>query len=99
MSIAIVILILTFIFLLAIGVPIAYSIGISVMLTLLVSVPSLAAFTTIAQRMATGLNSFALIAIPFFVLAGELMNRGGIARLLIDFAKGLEECSPVGWLM
>ncbi len=96
MSTAIIILILTFIFLLAIGVPIAFSIGLSVMFTLLVSIPSLAAFTTIAQRMATGLNSFALIAIPFFVLAGELMNRGGIARRLIDFAKSLVGMLPGG---
>ena len=96
MSTAIIILILSFIFLLAIGVPIAYSIGLSVMFTLLVSIPSLAAFTTIAQRMATGLNSFALIAIPFFVLAGELMNRVGIARRLIDFAKALVGMLPGG---
>jgi tripartite ATP-independent transporter DctM subunit len=95
-STAIIILILSFIILLAIGVPIAYSIGLSVMFTLLVSVPSMAAYTTIAQRMATGLNSFALIAIPFFVLAGELMNRGGIARRLIDFAKALVGMLPGG---
>jgi tripartite ATP-independent transporter DctM subunit len=49
----------------------------------------LPAATTIAQRMATGLDSFSLLAIPFFVLAGEIMNRGGIARRLIELAKAI----------
>ena len=83
------ILVASFIFLLSIGVPIAYSIGISGILTMLVSIDSLPAFTTFAQRMATGLDSFALLAIPFFILAGYIMNSGGIAHRLIDFAKVL----------
>src|SRR5690606_20492927 len=44
--------------------------------------------------MATGLDSFALLAIPFFILAGHTMNRGGIARRLIDFAKTLVGILP-----
>jgi len=87
--IGVLILIASFVFLLSIGVPIAYSIGISGILTMLVSIDSLPAFTTFAQRMATGLDSFALLAIPFFILAGYIMNSGGIARRLIDFAKTL----------
>jgi len=83
------ILIVSFIILLSIGVPIAYSIGISGILTMLLSIDSLPAFTTYAQRMATGLDSFALLAIPFFILAGNIMNSGGIAHRLIDFAKVL----------
>ena len=83
------ILVASFIFLLSIGVPIAYSIGISGILTMLVSIDSLPAFTTFAQRMATGLDSFALLAIPFFILAGYIMNSGGIAHRLIDYAKVL----------
>ena len=90
------VLIISFIFLLVIGVPIAYSIGLSAMFTLMVSIPQVAALTTVAQRMATGLDSFSLIAIPFFILAGELMNRGGIARRLIDFAKALVGMLPGG---
>lgn len=90
------ILVFSFLLLLAIGVPIAVSIGLSSMFTLMVSVPSIIAFTTIAQRMATGLDSFALLAIPFFVLSGQLMNRGGIARRLIDFAKVLVGGLPGG---
>ncbi|MFC2125909.1 TRAP transporter large permease [Bacteroidota bacterium] len=83
------ILIASFIVLLSIGVPIAYAIGISGILTMLVSIDSLPAFTTFAQRMATGLDSFALLAIPFFILAGNIMNSGGIAHRLIDLAKSL----------
>lgn len=90
------VLVFSFLFLLAIGVPIAVSIGLSSMFTLMISVPSIVAFTTIAQRMATGLDSFALLAIPFFVLSGQLMNRGGIARRLIDFAKVLVGGLPGG---
>lgn len=87
--VGIIVLVLSFITLLALGVPIAYSIGISGILTMLISIDSLPAFTTFAQRMATGLDSFALLAIPFFILAGNIMNRGGIAIRLIDFARVL----------
>ncbi len=90
------ILVLSFVILLGMSVPIAWSIGISALLTMLLSIDSLPAVTTIAQRMATGLDSFALLAIPFFVLAGQIMNRGGIARRLIDFAKTLVGALPGG---
>lgn len=92
----ILILVLSFVILLGLGVPIAFSIGLSAMLTMLVSIPAISSFTTIAQRMATGLDSFALLAIPFFILAGQLMNRGGIAAKLIDFAKVLVGRLPGG---
>ena len=88
------VLIISFVGLLAIGTPVAWSIAISSMLTLLVSMPMLPAFTTISQRMATGLDSFALLAIPFFILSGELMNHGGIAHRLIAFAKTLVGALP-----
>lgn len=90
------ILILTFLILIAIGVPVAWSIGISSICTMLVSISVVPAFTTVAQRMATGLDSFALLAIPFFVLAGQIMNQGGIARRLINFAKSLVGSLPGG---
>ena len=90
------ILVLSFLILLGIGVPIAWSIGLSSVLTMLVSIPALPAFTTVAQRLATGLDSFALLAIPFFILAGQIMNQGGIARRLIDFAKTLVGALPGG---
>ncbi|RLD10015.1 MAG: hypothetical protein DRI44_07160 [Chlamydiae bacterium] len=90
------ILVFSFIILLAIGVPIAFSIGISGILAMLVSINSLPAFTTFAHRMATGLDSFALLAIPFFVLAGNIMNRGGIAMRLINLARVLVGRLPGG---
>jgi tripartite ATP-independent transporter DctM subunit len=94
--IEIIVLVSTFLSLLIIGVPIAYSIGISGTITLLISIMPLPAFTTFAQRMATALDSFALLAIPFFILAGQLMNQGGIAIRLIDFAKVLVGRLPGG---
>lgn len=90
------ILVISFIILLGIGVPIAWSIGLSSLFTMLVSIPAIPAFTTIAQRMATGLDSFSLLAIPFFILAGQIMNRGGIARRLIAFARTLVGSLPGG---
>ncbi len=90
------VLVLSFILLLAIGVPIAYSIGLSATLTIIISIDLIPAFTTLSQQIATALDSFALLAIPFFILAGQLMNRGGIAVRLIDFAKVLVGRLPGG---
>jgi len=90
------VLVLSFVILLMIGVPIAFSIGISGILTMLMSIDTMPALTTYAQRMATGLDSFALLAIPFFVLAGGIMNSGGIAMRLINFARVLVGKLPAG---
>lgn len=90
------VLVLSFICLLAIGTPVAWSIAISSLLTLLVSIPLLPAVTTVSQRIGTGLDSFALLAIPLFILSGELMNKGGIAHRLIAFAKTLVGALPGG---
>jgi TRAP-type C4-dicarboxylate transport system permease large subunit len=90
------VLVLSFVVLLVIGVPIAFSIGISGILTMLMSIDTMPALTTYAQRMATGLDSFALLAIPFFVLAGGIMNSGGIAMRLINFARVLVGRLPAG---
>lgn len=92
----ILILVISFLILLAIGVPVAWSIGLACLFTLTVSMDSLMAFTTVSQRMATGLNSFSLLAIPFFILAGQIMNQGGIANRLIKFAKALIGALPGG---
>ncbi len=90
------VLVISFIVLLAIGTPVAWSIAISSVLTMLVSIPVLPAFTTVSQRIGTGLDSFALLAIPLFILSGELMNKGGIAHRLIAFAKTLVGALPGG---
>lgn len=90
------ILVFSFVTLLVIGVPIAFSIGISGILTMLVSMDFIPAVTTFSHRMATGLDSFALLAIPFFILAGNIMNSGGIAIRLINFARVLVGGIPGG---
>jgi len=94
--IPVIVLVLSFLYLLGIGTPVAWSIAISSLLTMLVSIPVMPALTTVSQRMATGLDSFALLAIPFFVLSGQLMNKGGIAHRLIAFAKTLVGALPGG---
>ena len=86
----------SFCVLLAIGVPVAFSIGISTVFVMLLSIKTIPALTTMAQRIATGLDSFTLLAIPFFILAGQLMTRGGSARRLIEFAKALLGGLPGG---
>lgn len=87
MEISILVLVLSFVILLALNVPIAISIGVSTLLTMLFTIDFEPAMMTVAQRMAGGINSFALLAIPFFILSGILMGRGGIAHRLIEFAK------------
>jgi len=95
-TISILVLFVSFIGLLAYGVPVAYAIGISTTITLVLNIAFLPAVTTASQRMTTGIDNFALLAIPFFILAGEIMNRGGIAKRLIDFAKSLIGSLPGG---
>ncbi|AOW20575.1 TRAP transporter large permease [Urechidicola croceus] len=90
------ILVLSFIILIALRVPVAWSLGISALFTILISMKSIPALTTVAQRVVTGLDSFSLLAIPFFILAGHIMNKGGIAKRLIDFAKALVGALPGG---
>lgn len=81
----------TFFFLLFLGLPVSYAIGLSSITTLVVATPIefTSGLMTIAQKMASGLDSFGLLAIPFFILAGNIMNRGGLAKRLINFAKVL----------
>ncbi|MFL2601168.1 MAG: TRAP transporter large permease [Flavobacteriaceae bacterium] len=90
------VLTISFLLFISLGTPIAWSIVISSFLSLFVSLPSIITATTIAQRMATALDSFALLAIPFFILAGQLMSNGGIAHRLIRFAKTLVGSLPGG---
>ena len=70
--------------LMAIGVPVAIALGASSLLTLFaLDIPLVVGF----QRMAASMNIFALMAIPFFVFAGDLMHRAGIAERLIRLAE------------
>ncbi|MXW73411.1 MAG: TRAP transporter large permease [Chromatiales bacterium] len=76
----------TFVVLLALGVPVAFCLGLSALATLLyLDIPLIVAF----QRMAAGIDVFALLAIPFFIFAGELMNQSGIAAKLVRLAESM----------
>ncbi len=74
--------------LLIMGTPIAISIGGASALAMAVIIPEQWMIQS-AQKMFTGINSFSLLAIPFFVLAGNIMNNGGIAIRLVNCAKML----------
>ena len=82
-GVAVSILLGVFIILLILRVPIAFSLGSSTILTALYCNLSL---LVIFQRMVDGIWSFSLLAIPFFILTGEIMGQGGISRRIIEFA-------------
>ena len=80
-----------FLFFLAIGMPVAFVLGVSAALTVIFvsDVP----ITIVSQRMFAGLDSFTIMAVPFFIFAGAVMDVGGISRRIVDFATAL-----VGWV-
>ncbi len=80
----ILVLVITFFVLLLMNAPVAVAIAVSSLLAILANGGDPG--YTVAQRMANGVDSFPLLAIPFFVFSGYLMGRGGLARRLIDFA-------------
>lgn len=86
---SLVIILTVLIALLVIGVPISYAIGISSLAAILQIVPMDVSVLTAAQRTFVGMSKFSLTAIPFFILAGNLMNQGGIAKRLVDFVLAL----------
>lgn len=73
--------------LIVLGVPVAISLGLSALITIMVAVP--VPITVVVQRMFTATDSFPLMAVPFFMLAGALMEQGGISKRLINFANSL----------
>ena len=75
------------IFFFAISVPVAISIALASIfgITFFSNLPLL----VVPQKMFTGIDSFPLMAVPFFILAGNLMTKGGISHRLVDFAKSL----------
>lgn len=81
------ILMATFAVLLLLGVPIGICIAISSLITIFLALPPDIAMFTVAQRMFSSLDSFTLLAVPFFILSGVIMNMGGIAMRLVNFAK------------
>ena len=79
----------TFALLLLIGVPIAMSLGVSTAITILISPEINLSLSVITQRIFGGLDSTSIMAIAFFVLAGNIMTKGGISRRLCDFANSI----------
>lgn len=86
---ALVIILVVLLVLLAFGVPISYAIGISSLVAIVQTMSLDVSVVTAAQRTFVGMSSFSLTAIPFFILAGNLMNQGGIAKRLVDFVNAL----------
>jgi tripartite ATP-independent transporter DctM subunit len=70
-----------------IGVPLAVSIAAAAIAAVMLVAPFDMALFTSAQKMLASLDSFSLLAVPFFILSGVIMNSGGIAVRLVDFAK------------
>jgi tripartite ATP-independent transporter DctM subunit len=95
MSAELIVLLIVFVAVLGLGVPVAVCLG----LAAIVSIASIGDVPTgflVAQRIATGIASFPLLAIPFFILSGLLMGEGGMARRLIDLAAALVGRLPGG---
>jgi len=82
-------LLIVFALMLILSVPISVSIVIASAVTILLLLPFDMAIFTSAQKLVTGIDSFSLLAVPFFILSGILMNNGGIAERLVNFAKVL----------
>jgi tripartite ATP-independent transporter DctM subunit len=81
------ILFIVFAVLLFIGIPIAISIAVASLSTILLILPFDVAVFASGQKMVASLDSFSLLAVPFFILSGVIMNSGGIAAKLVDFSK------------
>lgn len=91
-----VVLVAVFVVLLMSNVPIAVAIGMASLVAVFANGGMVSSEMIVADRMINGVNSFSLLAIPFFVLSGILMGRGGMARRLIDFANALVGRYPGG---
>lgn len=83
-----------FVLFVALGVPIAVGLGLSTILTILFT--DIVKLQVVAQKMFTAVDSFPLMAIPFFMIAGAIMEKGGISKRLIRFANSLIGFLPGG---
>lgn len=81
--------------LLMIGVPVAFAVGAAALIALVTVVQGIP-LVLVPMGMFNGMDSFPMMAIPFFILAGELMNRGGISLRLVAFSKALVGHVPGG---
>lgn len=89
-----IVMVVLLVVMLAMGVSISVSVGLASAVAMLCMLPADISFATSAQRLFAGANSFSLIAIPFFILAGNIMNNGGIAERLVNVAKVLSGRMP-----
>jgi len=89
------VLLVVFVGLMLLNVPIAVCIGLATVATI-ASLGDVPTGYVVAQRLSTGISSFPLLAIPFFVLSGVLMGDGGMARRLMEFASSLVGRFPGG---
>lgn len=87
MTLSIVALVVTFAIFLFLGVPISVTIALSSVFVMLLHLPFDMSVLTASQSLINSLNSFPLLAIPLFILSGAIMNTGGLALRLINFAK------------
>ncbi|MDR2780284.1 MAG: TRAP transporter large permease [Synergistaceae bacterium] len=78
------VLVISFLVMLVLGIPIALSIGASALLVMILSEMPLEA---LPQTLFSGVNSFALVAVPFFILAGDILAQGGISERIVAFAE------------
>jgi tripartite ATP-independent transporter DctM subunit len=95
MSAELIVLLIVFIAVLGLGVPVAVCLGLAAIVSI-AAIGDVPVGFMVAQRIATGIASFPLLAIPFFVLSGLLMGEGGMARRLIDLAAALVGRLPGG---
>jgi tripartite ATP-independent transporter DctM subunit len=103
-AITIAILVIAFVVMLLLEVPISFAIGVASFLALLPQFSPFLAAEIIAQKTVTAMDNFGLLAIPFFILTGNIMTQGGIAQRLVDVAKvfvgrmpgALAHCTVVG---
>ncbi|MCZ0718096.1 TRAP transporter large permease [Aerococcus kribbianus] len=86
---SLIILIVILALLLILGAPIAIAIGAAALGAILPTLDGEVALITSAQRIFSGTSSFTLLAIPFFILAGNIMNQGGIAKRLVRFVQAI----------
>ncbi|ENM5916979.1 TRAP transporter large permease subunit [Vibrio mimicus] len=89
-----IVLFLSFFTFLFIGTPIAIGLAISGVLTLGLQIDAVNLIVTSSEKLFNGLDSFGFLALPFFVLAGNIMNQAGIARRLLDLAMLLGKSIP-----
>lgn len=85
-SLPVMVLFGTLLVFLIIGMPVAFAIGFSALLTIFLNFPIDKSAILTTQQLLGGLDNFGLLALPFFIFAGNLMNSGGIAKRLINFA-------------